>query len=1036
MASAGTLLLEPVVGWPREMTPGRPYLVTVDLRLAEAAGDWPYDTEELSFTCVLEGPAAFTVEAVHDASVVLHRFGGSYGPAEFIVTPHAEPGSRSLWLTILTERGVDVRRIELPVDVGDDPGDARPTTTRPVRTAVPAQRPAPPASRAVTRLIVDVEPVAHGPGDRYLLRVLKIRPDGAFAGSAVDRSGPVSVDELAVRSGFALAQLADDPHDHDLWVEFVLPDELLGLPVDQWPLERSGSAPVPVGAVLPVVVRGRSAALNLGQRARWQRRSRILRSQENRGEQGRIFWVPREMPDARSLYASLLQADYVCAVFERDPYPGLHALRSAGVPAAVWCRTPRFAEEFAARLASLLPGEPVSELPYLVLRLRQEAASVAAPDRHLGSHITLLWDDTDHEPSVAEPPAEPEEDSESAEAAASTPEADAPVRRLCLLVDVAAFVSRTDIKRAMWTVVARMCEAAGIERETYETQASGNGLLLVLPPGLDEAEVLPELISGLRDGLQEVNRDVAGEGPARVRLRVALAAGVVGTGPNGRLGTALLTVARLLDSPESQAALADRPESDFAVIVAEGLDPDDFGSWASLLEPVDVSTEHGSASGWLLVPGPGRLLTLTVVDLEGRRHELTGPLAMMRVFEIAEHVAAASSDFEGPDDLTHIDIERVDEGGRRRRLDRLETLHDAGLRDGDELRLVSRKSGVDRRDDDPAALENLLATPGTHLIVDGENVAWQGLPFDTDRRDRLVVDRRNWLVSGLGEIAVRTGAEITCVFETVVLRESLPSPSPRGVRVLLPGEEGALGLIGRLAQAEIDRPVVVVSSDRELTDRVQQAGAHLVPADSLLRVLTSPPRRDAAPAGRCAIFACEIVSFARFQRDIQEYLSAVLHENLRRCFDASGVPLDNCHVEDRGDGVIIVPPSGTDPAILVHLLVDRLSGELRRHNAMASEFAKIRLRASMHIGEVVVDAHGIVGTAVNHTFRLLYAQRFKEMFNASHAIVGLIVSAEMYETVIRDGEGLEPGEYTPIEVMVKETSTTAWVRNLPSDSSM
>ncbi|MBC6461077.1 NYN domain-containing protein [Actinomadura sp. HBU206391] len=747
MASVGMLTLEPVVGWPREMAPGRPYLVTVDLRLAEAAGDWPHDREELPFTCVLEGPAAFTVEAVHDASVVLHRFGGSYGPAEFIVTPHAEPGRRSLWLTILTERGVEVRRIELPVEVGDDSVEAAATTTRPVRTAAPAAAPAepptPPATRAVTRVMVDVEPVAGGPGDRYLLRVLKIGPDGAFAGSAVDRSGPLTVDELQARFAFAFRYLVSDPHGRDdLWVEFVLPEELLGLPVDQWLVDRPGSAPVPVGTVLPAVVRSRETALSLGQQARWQRRSRILRRQEDHGEQGRIFWVPREVHGSRLLYSNLLQADYVCAVFERAPYLSLYALRSAGVPVAVWCRTPGFAEELSARLRWNLADEPVSDLPYLVLRLRREAAAAAAPARHFGSHITLLWDDAGDEPSVAEPEAVPEE----------------------------------------------------------------------------------------------------GDGPAR--------------------------------------------------------------------------------------------------------------------------------------------------------------------------------------------LESLLATPGVHLIVDGDNVARQGVPFDTDRRDRLIADRRNRLVSGLGEIAARTGAEITCVFDEPVPRESIPSPLPRGVRVLLPQGLGVVNFIRQLARAETGRPVAVVSSDRDLAHLVEQAGVHLLAADALSQVLNSERRSDQAPSGRCAIFACDIASFGDPARDdrVREYLRVALHERLRRSFDASGVPFDGCHHEDRGDGVIIVPPPDLDPAMF-HPIVDRLNGELRRHNEMTGQVTQLRLRVSMHIGEVATDPHGIVGTAVIHAARLLDAPHFKNALNSSHAHLGFIVSAGVYETVIRrGGELLEPDEYAPIEVQMKETNTTAWVR--------
>ncbi|MBB5083067.1 FxSxx-COOH system tetratricopeptide repeat protein [Nonomuraea endophytica] len=110
------LLLEPVVSWPRIMDAGRPYRVSVDLRVAGPLGDWPGEAEEYAFTCVLDGGGAFEVTADSDASVVVHRFGGSYGPAEFTVVP--SPAAAGLWLTIVSPRGLVSRVIELPVAIG------------------------------------------------------------------------------------------------------------------------------------------------------------------------------------------------------------------------------------------------------------------------------------------------------------------------------------------------------------------------------------------------------------------------------------------------------------------------------------------------------------------------------------------------------------------------------------------------------------------------------------------------------------------------------------------------------------------------------------------------------------------------------------------------------------------------------------------------------------------------------------------------------------------------------------------------------
>ncbi|MFI5473500.1 caspase domain-containing protein [Streptomyces cacaoi] len=114
--SAGRV--EPRVTWPRSVVSGEPFLVSVDLALVGDASDpWPFEGEEIEFTCVLDGARHFRVEAVHDASLVVHRFGGSYGPAQFLVTARPTPGHHALRLTPLTSNGIVMGSVEVPVEV-------------------------------------------------------------------------------------------------------------------------------------------------------------------------------------------------------------------------------------------------------------------------------------------------------------------------------------------------------------------------------------------------------------------------------------------------------------------------------------------------------------------------------------------------------------------------------------------------------------------------------------------------------------------------------------------------------------------------------------------------------------------------------------------------------------------------------------------------------------------------------------------------------------------------------------------------------
>jgi predicted RNA-binding protein with PIN domain len=136
-------------------------------------------------------------------------------------------------------------------------------------------------------------------------------------------------------------------------------------------------------------------------------------------------------------------------------------------------------------------------------------------------------------------------------------------------------------------------------------------------------------------------------------------------------------------------------------------------------------------------------------------------------------------------------------------------------------------------DDDPVRLDHLVEVPHVHLLVDGYNVTKEGygeLPLETQRRR---------LVGGLAALAAQTMAEVTCVFDGADLDGPVPTAAARGVRVLFsPAAVTADELIRQLVRAEPQgRPVVVVSSDREVADGVRRAGARSVPSTALLRRL-------------------------------------------------------------------------------------------------------------------------------------------------------------------------------------------------------
>lgn len=132
---------------------------------------------------------------------------------------------------------------------------------------------------------------------------------------------------------------------------------------------------------------------------------------------------------------------------------------------------------------------------------------------------------------------------------------------------------------------------------------------------------------------------------------------------------------------------------------------------------------------------------------------------------------------------------------------------------------------------EPARLRSLVELPRVHVVVDGYNVtkaAWPELPLDR---------QRNLLVSELGALVARTSAELTVVFDGADV--SAARPSARGVRVRFsaPGVT-ADDVIAELVSAEPEgRPLVVVSSDAEVSAHARRAGGRPAAAEALIGLL-------------------------------------------------------------------------------------------------------------------------------------------------------------------------------------------------------
>jgi predicted RNA-binding protein with PIN domain len=130
----------------------------------------------------------------------------------------------------------------------------------------------------------------------------------------------------------------------------------------------------------------------------------------------------------------------------------------------------------------------------------------------------------------------------------------------------------------------------------------------------------------------------------------------------------------------------------------------------------------------------------------------------------------------------------------------------------------------------PAVLA-LLQVPDLTVLIDGYNVT-----KDLAGRPLLsLADQRAWLVAVAAGVGARFDRRLTVVFDgTDVVAPA--GATPRSVRVVFSvGEESAdARIVALVAQVPVPRPVLVVTSDREVAGDARALGANVVPSRAFL----------------------------------------------------------------------------------------------------------------------------------------------------------------------------------------------------------
>ncbi|HEU5026223.1 MAG TPA: cyclic nucleotide-binding domain-containing protein [Spirillospora sp.] len=242
------------------------------------------------------------------------------------------------------------------------------------------------------------------------------------------------------------------------------------------------------------------------------------------------------------------------------------------------------------------------------------------------------------------------------------------------------------------------------------------------------------------------------------------------------------------------------------------------------------------------------------------------------------------------------------------------------------------------------------------------------------------------------------------------------------------------GVLSPYAARAAEPPLRLTPSYAQTMPPAPPAQSRALPGGAYATAIKEPPARRLWTGHMCSIMFVDIASFsAPYRTDMDRLeMRRIMYELLWEAFAESGVPWDECHREDRGDGALIVIPPET-PAAAVEPVVARLAASLRRHNRTAQEAVRIQLRVALHVGPVTADPQGVSGSSVIHAARLLDARPLRQRLAETRADLAFVASAFLYETVLAHAPGHDAARYAPFTCRVKESRLKGWIRVADAD---
>jgi hypothetical protein len=230
----------------------------------------------------------------------------------------------------------------------------------------------------------DIMDAEFEPGERRLLSRSELEPVVEEVISEVEAA-------LAMRSGL-------------IAIEFILPLDMLNIPVDRWHKESNSALPKPLAMDYSITLRSLERLRTSQWHRVWHRRWEVMLREP---KASRAHWSASRGADHLGRLEAALAADEQVAALVLSEPPrtsgevGRHevavALR-AGLPVVIWNRSVR-PDRGSEALRAFLENGVLADLPRRVRRLRLDALGEPNDrDEHLGRNLAVLWDNPERQP--------------------------------------------------------------------------------------------------------------------------------------------------------------------------------------------------------------------------------------------------------------------------------------------------------------------------------------------------------------------------------------------------------------------------------------------------------------------------------------------------------------------------------------------------------------------------------------------------------------------------------------------------------------